>query len=165
MKLLICCLAVASALNVDPMSRRAVLSRFAAAAPLAAVAQSASAARNSNAEGTGPGGKSAQWMSAASSNLVLGTPAGGKPGYEPEPITQAIGLDGKAVNEWGSTLPKSTTSTVKQVVTGTNVPSGTPVSTPRSLKSPRMRVCNQPFANLDVHVRAIRRETRLPLHA
>ena len=124
LKLLFACLlATAGALEM-PVSRRAVLTRVVAAAPLAAVVQQASAARISNAEGTSADGKSAPWMSAANSNTVLGTAAQSKPGFEPTVVSEYYGRKA-AIDEWGSTIPsKGTDSTVAKVVASTNTPSG-----------------------------------------
>lgn len=117
LKLLICCLlAFASALELPAVSRRALLSRVAAAVPLAAIAQQASAERPSNAVGTSVDGKSAVWMTSSSSNTVLGVGKYTKTGFEPEVVSKPIGRADSLIDEWGSAAAegkaKSAASTI-----------------------------------------------------
>ena len=66
-------LAVATALQLPAaVSRRGLMARVVAAAPLAAIAQQASAERVSNSMGTSETGKSAEWRGASASNSALG---------------------------------------------------------------------------------------------
>ena len=67
-----------------PISRRNVMARFAAAAPLAALAQQAKAERQSNAALT------SDWMGSAASNSVLGVAKAAKPGYEATEVTKGM---------------------------------------------------------------------------
>lgn len=107
------------------VSRRALMARVAAAAPLAAIVQQASAERPSNAIGTSADGKSAPWMPAAASNTVLGSGKGGvKPGFEPAVVTKSVGRD-SLIDEWGSAAPsgKAALAAASPLSTGTKVPS------------------------------------------
>jgi hypothetical protein len=94
-------LACASAFELATLAnRRAVIAKIAAAAPLAAFVQQASAKRVTNAALT------SDWSDGANSNQVLGTPKALAPGIPEEKLPLKTDST-KTVDTAGATLPKS----------------------------------------------------------